>query len=54
VFNACTICQPSLIFVKVDGEKQSPENNNKASGYSFFIYYTLALKLQIPADPPLD
>jgi hypothetical protein len=50
----CTICQPSLILDKIEGEKQSPEKSNKDFGFYYLSYSTLALKLTIPPKPCFD
>lgn len=43
-----TICQPSLRFERIEGERASPENSNKEFGFWSLNCYTFALKLTIP------
>lgn len=52
LLRAKTICSPPLMLVRVEGEKQSPEKRVIALGFYLRSSSTLALKWQIPIDPP--
>lgn len=51
LLSALTICLPSKILERIEGEKQSPEKRTKLLGYLFLYFLRCASKLTTPYLP---